>query len=255
MNTSIFIPTFRRDIPYLIPCLRSIRKFGRGFHEVVVDAPIQDKELVEPICHEFGACLMTHEGETASNGGLFQQLVKLKADIWCPDANVILYVDSDCCFIEQFQPEDYIASYLGSKGFSFWRAILCMKPWSESSPDEINAWSLSTQQIMGFRCDYNTMVRHPAAHHAWVLPLFRDYIEKRFNKAFDEFVLSRSSGIRPGISEFNCLGSFVRQFYPHEYHLIDISKEGRPKDKLWQGWSRKGIRPEDEAVWKRLGLV
>lgn len=248
MNTSIFIPTFRRDIPYLIPCLRSIRKFGSGIHEVVVDVPGQDLNDMLLLVGEFKIRMTFHKGETPQNGGLWQQLVKLRADEKCPGADVILYVDSDCVFTEPFGPWDYFKDYVGP--------VLCIKPWSESSPDERSAWWKSTEKNLAFKCEFNTMVRHPAAHHAWVLPLFRDYIEKRTGgMSFDYYVLDCGAGIRPGISEFNCLGSFVRQFYPHEYHLIDISKEGRPKDKLYQGWSRKGVRPEDEAVWKRLGLV
>lgn len=251
MKTSIFIPTFRRDLPYLIPCLRSIRKFGSGIHEVVVDVPECDFELLTHIAWEFKVRVVVHKGETPENGGLWQQLVKLRADEKCPGADVILYVDSDCCFTEPFTPEDYVCIY----NHQFWDPILCIKPWTESSKDEQNAWWGSTQQNLGFRCDFNTMVRHPAAHHSRMLLFLRDYIEHRFSQSFDQFVLSRESGIRPGISEFNVMGSFVRQFYPHEYHLIDISKEGRPKDKLYQGWSRQGVRPEDIEVWKRLGLV
>lgn len=251
MNCSIFIPTFRRDLRYLEMCLKSIRKFGTGFHEVVVDCPIEDWGVTYRVCEESGARLTAHEGETPQNGGLWQQLVKLRADELCRYVNVILYVDSDCVFLEPFSPWDYVDATVRAEQ----KPILCMKPWSESSPDEVNAWKSSTERNLGFRSEFNTMTRHPAAHHAWVLPLFRDYIEKKHGMPFDQFVLSRESGIRPGISEFNTVGSFVRQFYPHEYRLIDISKEGRPKDKLYQGWSRMGVRPEDEKVWKELGLV
>lgn len=249
MSTTIFISSYFKDLPWLEHCLRSIQKFATGFEEVVVQVPL-DLHMSEmnDLCKRHGASAVAGMEEPVGKGNLCQQIYKARADKEC-SGDFILYMDSDCVFTAPVTPATYFEeSELQSLPY------LCIRPWLKCREDEQKAWRETTDKCIGFRTDYSTMCRHPAVHPRWVLPKLRDYISRVHRMQFVEFMLSRKPDFPQGVSEFNLIGNFARQFYPENYAWVDLSTQPEPFNPLKQFWSHGSITPEIKSELKALGL-
>src|SRR5437762_5932895 len=107
MRTSILIVSFLQDLPWLKHCLRSIDKFATGFGETVVLVPEEElwrfsKALCElPLRADTQDSIRLasyHRTPRQEYWHLHHQVMKCRADKWCPDADFVLHTDSDCIF-------------------------------------------------------------------------------------------------------------------------------------------------------------
>src|SRR6478736_3601571 len=102
MKVSIFIKSYPGDYEWLGHCLKSIQRFATGFSEVVValpeehPLPLTSERVV--YVKEWGARRLG----APTIGYYHQMFVKMCADIHCPDADAILYLDSDCVINRPF---------------------------------------------------------------------------------------------------------------------------------------------------------
>jgi hypothetical protein len=249
MTTSIFVRTYYRDLPWLKFCLRSIEKFASGFAEVVVVGPDDGNAgQIEQECSAHGARFVTGVKEAAGRGNLASQFYALSADL-ISDADLILYVDSDCVFFAPVTPDMFHPPEADMCPY------LCVRPWDKSRADERQSWEKTTDAVMGMKTLFSCMVRHPAVHHRWLLPRFRAFIEETHRKKFDDYVFSRKADFPQGLSEFNAMGSFARAFYFDDYTWVDVTVSAEPPSHTRQGWSHGGIREEDISLFRSLGLV
>lgn len=243
-KTEIFIVTYSKDSEWLKHCLRSIRKFARGFSGVTVAAPSRDLNVIQPVCCDnLPASSLKTFDEVEGKGMLHHMAIKCMADEFCPEAEYILHTDSDCIFIEPVTPADYFVDgkpVLLKEHFDRFR---------DKHPG-ILKWKACAEDALGFSVSHETMRRHPAVHPKWLYYLVRQRVEKVHNRPFLDYVLSKQNEYPQGFTEFPTLGGFALAMYPTRYHWIDTGEVLPPKDKLAQFWSHGGLdRPTDTGAW------
>lgn len=242
MKTDIFIVSFLKDVEWLKLCLRSIQKFATGFEQVMVALPSQDMFEVINILAKDENGKWTFPVHTRSysddpdNGHMMHQVQKCCADVYCPQADFILHMDSDCIFTEPVTPGDYLVDG---------KPVLLIDLWENVGAAQI--WRGPTERAVGWNTLHETMRRHPAVHYRWIYYALRDRIEE-LHGPFFQYILGQKGTDQYEFSEFNALGQIAVSRVPERYHIIDLSKEKRPHDKLLQFWSH-GQLDQPQHVW------
>ncbi len=256
MKTEILIATWSKDIEYLKFNLRSIQKFASGFEGTTLLVAQQETPLFDPIASEFGCRVATYDRVAdAARWHLQHQAEKCRADIHCPEADLILFTDSDCVFTEAVTPEDYLVDG---------RPVLLMEEFSRLTG---NPWKPTVDAALGIDAKYELMRRHPAVHWRAMFMPFRAKVEMIHKKLFEDYVTGTKPNFPWGYSEFVSLGAYVHDsaIWSEKYHFIDVACQPRPKDKLMQFWSHAPIdQPQDLPsggrgcpieTYRRLGLA
>lgn len=222
MKTSIFIRTYPKDFPWLIPCLRSIGKYCTGFHEVVVHVdpdqtgslgsgvPSHVKIVTSPVLHK--------------NGYINQQIAKLNADRFC-EGDLICFHDSDCLFTRPNTPLDLLRDG---------RPMMIYTPYSQVG-DAI-CWKAPTEECLQTHVDYEFMRRFPLTYRASTLKNLRSWFPSTGRGLLDNHIARRSS-----FSEFNALGAYAFIHERGKYSWIDSSKDPLPTPHVRQFYSHAGL--------------
>lgn len=228
MRVSILIVSWLQDRQWLEHCLRSIEKFARGFHETVVLVP--EREV-----RQFSESVPLPEGvrwgwydrvQERDRWHLHHQVMKCRADQFCPGADFILHTDSDCIFSEPVTPQDYFVD----------GPVMLMEQYSrlQGCP-----WQAVVEAVLQRPVAYEFMRRHPQVNPIGVYAALRKRLCQLHQQPFDDYVLSLKADHPWGFSEHNVIGAFA--WYSPEwrgaYHWIDLAREPRPPSKLIQFWS------------------
>lgn len=229
MKTTIFCRTWSEDVKWLNYLLRSIAKNCRGFHEVVIAIPEQDKHLLSHLTVE--RVVPVHDGQP---GYLGQMLSKIDASIHCPDADYIWFLDSDCTVTKPVTPDHFFTG-----GTPRW----IITPW-EDCMEVFKTWAHVMVQAVGQFPKYEYMRRHEIVVPAWVLGRFREFLTKYHGVDYTSYIMNRPN---KEWSEFNCLGLFCHTYYQSEFFWHDTSRCGVPPEIVNQEWSYSGITPEIKA--------
>lgn len=220
MNASIFIKTCRKDFEWLQWCLRSIRRYGRGFKELVIvcdESGRSDLSFVNTEGAKVQFCRDHH------NGYIHQQMVKLAADTKCASEN-ILFVDSDCVFFAPFCPEDFMRNG---------KPILLKTRYGALGDGDV--WKGITESYLGGTVEWEYMRRMPMMLSSITLRKLRSAYPRLLDQ-LDELSDRR-------FSEFNALGAFADRDHPEIYTIIDTETEIPPRV-AEQFWSWGGIHPD-----------
>lgn len=237
MRTEILIVTWSKDIEYLKFNLRSIGKFCSGFEGTTLLVAEQEAGLFDPLASDFGCRLCTYKRvDDPRLWHLHHQAQKCCADLHCPEADFVLFTDSDCVFTEPVTPDEY---------FVDGKPVLLMEAFSRLAG---NPWKPTVDRALCIDAQYELMRRHPAVHYREMFEEFRQRVESCHKTDFMSYVLSCKSDFPWGLSEFASLGAFVHwsNMWRDKYHFIDVATMPRPKDKLAQFWSHAPIdQPQD----------
>jgi hypothetical protein len=233
-RTAIFIKSFPGDYQWLTHCLRSIRKFCTGHHEVVLAIPEDAPFQVENERVVFANCWNeTTKGPHQPTAGYWHQMyVKLCADLHCPDAEVILYLDSDCVFKWPFDV---------SEMFVDGKPKLLRRSWEEAGGGI--HWREPAEHALGVPCKYDTMATHPSVYWSDTVRATREAIEKRHNQKLQYYIRSRKQFI-----EFVTLGNYALQHEPERYHVVECGPDDGYPRPLQQFWSHGGFGDSDAKV-------
>jgi hypothetical protein len=234
MTTDIFIKTYPGDFPWLDFCFRSIDKFARGFRRVIVVSPEQIP--YHPKNVNFEVVLIPD----ASNGYLWQQVIKLNADKYT-DADYICFMDSDTMFIKRGTPEDLFDEV----------SPICHQPKCMMTPyTEIQTpWKPITEKFLGLPVNYEFMRRFPLTYPNFLFRMLRKFCKAKHGKDIDDYVMEND------FSEFNALGAFAWEFYPGALSWIDTSvipPEHWPPLIVKQSWSKGGITDETRRACEEV---
>lgn len=232
MTYDIVIRSYKKDFKWLVYCLQSITKFCDGFRQVVVVVPDQDKEEIETWNLTKERIVSVHE---YGRGYLHQQTSKMLADTFT-DADVIMFLDSDCVLTEPLRPE-----MLYTNG----KLTMLITPYTEF-PDDF-PWQKPTEKALGFPCPFETMRRHPFAYPSKILRECREHVEALHHQDITSYIMSQHA-----FSEFNVIGSFCREMMPSWFHFIDTTKEPLPNTVLKQYWSHD---PKWETIEKEIKVI
>lgn len=234
----IFIVSFRRDAAFLVYCLRSIQKFCIGFAGVTVMVPSDQIEEFAFV-RDFGVTLNGFR-EWTPNGFMHHADQIVCADLWCPDADAIVFVDSDCMFWEPATPEDY---------FVDGKPVLFIERFDTLTNRLRMNWKDAVTQAIGLNPAYETMVRHPAVHLPEVHRKTRQMIEAHTGQEASRYIVSCRGDFPQTFAEFPTIGAVAVEHFEDRYHLVehDIrTPDGgyeyvHGRDKLKAMWSHGGI--------------
>lgn len=233
IRCGIFIRTYRGDAPWLPLCLASLKKYGVGFHRILVVAPEMDKEFIKPKCDKAGVEFLAIENDYC-DGYIAQQITKLKADTYMPDCEYILHIDSDTLFYRRLTPLDMMASPTDL------RPEILIEPYSAFSGTKM-PWQGPTEEAIGQPVQYEFMRRHPFCYPAWIYPLAREHLQKRFNRTWDSYISSKDPAKGTTFSEFNFLGAFAYLFHNDKFVWRPVDKRNLPLTKVKEFRSWDGI--------------
>ena len=250
MNVPILIRCWYKDIEWLRYCLRSIKKNAHGFSEIVVAIPSRDYAVFEPLKLEFGFRLDEYD-VNEQKPMISGELCVCHADVICPDADFIFFMDSDCCMDKPCSPQDYMVNG---------RPVLIGRKFerlehSESETERcmFRQWLPATLAALGWMPEYETNWRVPCMFHRGIFAPFRAAVEKNVGRSFNDYAFSCRDAYPQTFIEFTPLGIFMLSTCHHLYHFIDVDSRphqvcmdsgllvdygnGSRGNALWQGWS------------------
>lgn len=237
-TVDIFIVTFARDVEFCHWCLKSIGKFVRNANRVVLLVPKRDQDkfrlIVQGYNNERGngpRCVLKTFAEQAGKGMLHHEAMVCSADQFC-EADYILHMDADCVFKE---PVDVVQEY-----FHEGKPIM-LKETFTTIGEVVGPWQDAVEKALGFRPEYETMRRHPAVHPRGLYAEVRKAVEASTKQPFLDYVLSCRNEFPQTFAEYPTLGAWALRYAPDLHHWIDVGKEPRPADKLYQFWSHGGL--------------
>jgi hypothetical protein len=235
MIADIFIRTYARDIESLNYCLQSIDKFASGFRKIIITIPARDRHLLG-----HNPKYEIHTVKHYNNDYLGQQATKLLADQYS-DADLILFIDSDCLVVKNITPESFLKD---GKPF-----ILKTK-YSEMEGDVL-AWREITAKALGFIPEYEYMRRLPLMYWREHLSQLRNAMQVKHKKSLEDYITSQPAN---SFSEFNALGAFCEYFYSDKYYFQD-TEDGIPTELVWQYWSHDMRTDNRENIIKKIKSV
>jgi hypothetical protein len=244
---SWFIVTFAHDFDWLVYLLKSLARYATGFHETVILIPDADKPLLD----RFGLTaerVVTFADAGFKSGFMHHQYLKCCADLYCPDADFIAHIDSDCVLTSPVTPGTYLTT--GEVG----RAVPCAPPLKAinlctkySSLNGASPWQPGTEKLLGEPVEYETMRRHCSVYPRSLYPNLRAHIQNVHNMPMEELI--RPMPRNGPFSEFNLLGAYGMK-YCNDIHWIDTDIHGTPPNPVHQFWSHH--RPTNPDVQKKL---
>ena len=177
----------------------------------------------------------------------------MEADLFCPEADVIYLVGSDCIFLRPFTPEMYCPH--GKAGVLMNSYAKLADVHSACLP-----WRRGTARVLGFEPDYEYMRRLPSVFPAAIFAPMRAHVEKLHGMPFGEYIIAGNRA-RRDTSEANILGAFAHRFRPETCEFFDCDQvewvEGNPAgwpSALGQMWSHGGLdRPADACFSYTVG--
>lgn len=245
----ILIVSFRRDHEMVDYCLKSIRKYCRGFSGVTLAVPSDDARFFQKFVRD--DVKLTTFVEPASKGFLIHEIMKCRADELCPDAQYILHIDSDLLFWRETTPGDFL---VGTK------CRILREHYDLIAPRNPNRliWRDCVEKATGIRPTHDLMVAHPNVYPAALYGQLRGTVEHHTGVGFDEYVLSCENGWPQGFCEFVSLGAVGLRDMPEMFHPTDYDHERdsvecgligrghqyiyRPdRDPLVEGWTHGGL--------------
>jgi hypothetical protein len=196
VNVDLFIRSYYKDLAWLSYCLRSVRKYGRGFRKVILVVPhssaarlarsLLDHEVEPHFCEDF------------VDDYLGQQVTKLYADQYT-DADYICHLDSDCLIRRAINPQEL---------FVDGKILIQMTPYLVL-PQAIG-WQRLSERFMCRHVEYDFMRRQPFIFPRWLYPAVRAYAEQVQRRSLYNYILSQPPR---GFSEYNAMGAVAYYLY------------------------------------------
>lgn len=238
MKVSILIVSFSRDQEFLRYSLRSIRKFATGFHEVVVVVPRHDEKAFDWV-PSFDARLEVFD-EEEGKGMLHHELMKIMGDVWCPEADAIAHMDSDCMFWEDAKVDDYV---IGGRPVMYRERF-------DSVVNKLRLnWKAAVKAATGIDPEWDGMTRHPCVFLPETYKLTRQLIEAHTGRSTKDYILSCRNAFPQTFAEFPTLAAVALQHHPEKYHWVDHHTEAADggyvyvagRDRMVAMWTHAGV--------------
>lgn len=214
MKATIFVRSYWKDFPWLHYCLRSIRKFARGF-DVKVVVPGEKVELLSNLTED----LCVYNG----SGMMRAMLAALDADCICPNADLIFFLDCDCIFTKPVTPQDYL---VGNKIVLPVASYVALRASPDAGDRErAELWPATMKAALGFEPSISAMCRMPVVHHRSVFERTRCEIQSATGKTAKEYLLSLPDEFPWKFSEFEALGliAYSTRLCEDFYYPVDAS--------------------------------
>jgi hypothetical protein len=254
------IASYAKDFPWLRQCLRSLEKFSDGFLPPVVAVDVQDApeagEVIEKA--NSGAIVKIWNGPGFGRA----QDAMMNGDILCPGADYVWLLGSDCLAVEPFN----LSAYCDAEGkpYMLWNT---WKHLRKFGPETL-FWRAGVEKALGWESNGEYMRRLPLAYPTRMLAPMREFIARRHNTPFNEYVWHNVNRLR-NFSESNVMGEWAWRHARDDYHWVCLDKGETPWVGKWptnpivQHWSHGGIdrhRDQDgvtprEVIIRALGSL
>jgi len=260
MKHQVFIASYHKDFPWLEHCLTSLQRFSKGFLAPVVCVSSEDVQGAEQIIsYTYPDAILAVKDGRPRQGFMRAQLGMMEADVYCPDADVIYFLGSDCIAFKEFTPDQYCTP----EG----KPVVLMT--SRQVLQEIHSgampWLVGTERILGFAPPYEYMRRLPSVFPRPIFYRMRSYIQELHGVDFEDYIYE-TDAIHKNTSEANLLGAYAHQFMPETCHWVDTQnmvwgENAVNTGSILQMWSHGSLdRPMDANVilpdgTKTLGLT
>lgn len=253
-NTEIVIVSFLPDLEWIDFSLRSMAKYATGFSGVTIIVPWDDLGSFLPF-----ESMRTKDGapvrvkkyvDVQGKGMLMHEVMICSADLYCPEADFIMHMDSDCLFHEAVTPDDYM-----NNG----KPDLLMVRYSSFPAGRAEyRWQKNVMRALGYSSDhviFETMQRHPAVHVRKLYTAMRARVEEVHRCPFNQFVIEQENSWPQGFAEFPTLGAYAYWKFTEEYNFIEIEKpdiQSHPKTahKATQFWSHASRDPKHWELYQ-----
>ncbi len=245
MKHQAFIASYSRDFEWLEHCLFSLKKFGVGWLHPVVCVSSEDKAGAEYIAkYNYPEAIIVVKNGRPAQGFMRAQLGMMQADLYCPDADVIYFLGSDCIMFQECRPEQYCDD-LGRPAVLYTPRDVLEREKSPAMP-----WLVGTDAVLMFSTPAEFMRRLPSVYPRSIFAPMRNYVAEAHAMPFEEFIYQHD-GINKNVSEANILGSYAFRCTPDTCHWVNTETDDL---KPWttgilQMWSHGGLdRPMDADV-------
>lgn len=235
-KAEILIVTYWKDGPWLDYCLRAMRKYCTGFSGITVVIPRQNCEHLRTICAPYDVNLQLFD-EVEGKGMLDHMVQICSADVWCPNADIVVHLDPDCIFHTPTPVDEYVQDG---------KPVMCKRTYSglvdgNGVVSDCYQWKKDVESMLGLPTDCYTMCRHPSVHPINLYPEFRKWVEEAHRKPFRKYMTAGKNSFPQDRNEFPALGAFAWEFFRDDYVWIDLDKVPPPKDHQRTYWSHGGI--------------
>jgi hypothetical protein len=216
LNAQLFIVTYAKDLDWLAVSLRSVAKYWKSEYPPLIVANIDSWGKLPRIVRELNA--RVHWVDLWSDGRRDQVYVKMHADDYiAPEADSVLYLDSDCLFSRPVDP----SLLVDPSG----RPYVRMRSYASALDEGINGRRLNEIENWSYR-GYRDVIREiltgesPVYEYMQAMPYLyykdtvrrtREAIEKRCGKRLKEVMFDYHSSL---FSEFNLFGAYAARYEP-----------------------------------------
>lgn len=223
MKTDLFIRSYRQDFAWLDGCIKSAVQWCSGFDRLNLVVPAPDFSEAVQIYGPNKWVRVIGVEEHGLEGYLAQQESKLCAD-WFTDAELVVFVDSDCVFTQPVTPETYLQDD---------KPLLVVTPYTSLATAVPCPcfWQGVSEQVMGFPCYHETMRRQPLVFWTNTIIGTRLHIERRHHRSIHGVLKARP---RRSFSEFNALGAYALHYQADHYVVLNTDSDPIPESGVTQ---------------------
>lgn len=242
-NCEIFIVTYSKDFPWLEYSLRLMQKYCHGFSGITLLVPDVDRDKATALIGQIEQVTpirLKVFNESHGKGKLHQMIHSCSADLWCPDAEIIVHFDADCMFHTHTTPDEYVRD---GKPVMLKRSYEGLYDKESKTWSDCAQWRVPVEKALKFKVEAYTMCRHPSVHPIWIYPELRRWIAKKQGRSFDDFVFDGQNSFPQTFAEYPTIGAYAWGMHRHSYHWIDLDVVPPPRDMQKTYWSWGGITP------------
>lgn len=222
------IASYAKDFVWLRQCLRSLKKFSRGFGPTQVIIPSSDVGAFDSMMTGIDIKDLSFERQILDGPGFGRaQVAMMSGDIYCPRADYYWLLGSDCFATREFSPEDYCSTADG-------KPVMLYNTWGHLQKVENEAcfWKAGTEHALGGESHGEFMRRLPLAYPTAMMPAFRRNVVagggrtnpgENYDDAFARYVCDRVNRVR-NFSESNVMGEYAWRYFRDAYHWVKVDK-------------------------------
>lgn len=250
----VLIVTYSKDFPWLVYCLRAIRKYLTGFQGVTVAHPSHESRQFETLLHQFDVRLHPYS-EVAGKGFIHHEIKMAEADLFLPaSTKYVFYMDADCIFKMPTAPEDYFINGRPYYLIRSWESLTTEDPHRPGSKviSDCLQWRIPTAHQLGFDPIWYTMCMNTGAFPlSWCAP-YREHISKVHGKPFHRFMFAGRNKWPQDRMDWTAMGAWCHRFMRDAFTWINVVTEPYPADRKQAFWSHGGITPSVRETLEQL---
>jgi hypothetical protein len=212
--------TYRKDLSWICYSAQLLHKYFRAAFNTVICA----EEDCRDVCSTWGLPRTTYVyTKPWPDGYHFAMYTKATADQYCPDADLIMVLDSDHLLLEAARLEDFM---------DHGKPILHYRNWDDDPNDPVllesrNQWGPPTERVLGISLDKDYMVGAPFLFWRDTFAEMRDRVEGVLGLPFQDAVYSDTPydyhqflSHPKRFCDYEAMGLFAAKFQSERYALI-----------------------------------